>query len=64
MRPASKEYNFEIRLANGNSRKFETGSDMYNWAMKMSPRMKFDYDEKTTPDLSEWFEQRWSKSSK
>lgn len=54
---------FEMCLANGKIRSFNTGYDMWKWAAQTNPRMEFFSrdDEQQPISLSEWFERRNSK---
>lgn len=56
---------FELKLANGKTRKFKTGYDMWRWASQGSAKMEFydDSKDKKPPTLSEWFERRRPKNS-
>ena len=56
--------NFELKLANGKSRKFKTGYDMWRWASQ-GTKMEFydDSKDKQPPTLSEWFERRRPKKN-
>lgn len=51
---------FELKLANGKSRTFRTGQDMWTWAAQNS-KMEFPKDDVNPPTLSEWFEKRRAK---
>ena len=49
---------FELKLANGKTRSFKTGYDMWKWASHSSPKMEFSSDERASVSLSDWFERR------
>lgn len=59
-----EQYKFELSLADGKTRKFISGYDMWRWAINNNPKLECNYEDKTTPDLSTWFENRRQKSSK
>ena len=42
------DYKFELVLANGRSRKFLNGNDMFNWARQVCPLWKFDLKDEDT----------------
>lgn len=51
---SKRDYQFELVLANGKSRKFETSDELYTWAQQNCKG--FNPEDKLT--LSEWFEKR------
>lgn len=56
-RERERDYRFELKLANGKSRKFETSDAMCAWAQQNCKG--FNPDDPRT--LSEWMEQRKKK---
>lgn len=56
--------NFELKLANGKHRKFNSGYEMWQWASQGRTNMEFynNSKEKQPPTLSEWFERRHKKN--
>lgn len=52
---------FELTLANGKTRAFKTGYDMWQWAVQNNQKMEFPDDNKTISSLSDWFSKRGKK---
>lgn len=50
---SNKDYQFELKLANGKSRKCETSDELYAFAQQAGCR-EFE----SNKDLAEWFEAR------
>lgn len=49
---------FELKLANGKTRSFKTGVDMWRFAVQNNPKMEFPQDDKAVPTFSDWMEKR------
>ncbi len=55
--------NFELKMANGNTRSFQNGYDMWRWAVQNDPKMEFPPDDKPCPSISDFFERLRKKSA-
>jgi hypothetical protein len=53
--------NFELTLANGKTRAFKSGYDMWQWAVQNNQKMEFADDNKPVLSLSDWFNKRGKK---
>ena len=51
----------ELKLANGRTRTFSKGYDMWQWAVQNGDKMEFDFNERTGPFLCDYFEKRRKK---
>jgi hypothetical protein len=49
---------FELVLANGKSRKFDSSHSMWQWAVQSRPKWDWEYKEKSGQDLCDFFERK------
>lgn len=64
MKKETGNINFTLVFSNGREKSFHTGYQMWAWANSNRRGWEYDYDEKTTPSLSDYFERRRNKKSK
>ena len=54
---------FELKLANGKCRRFDSSYEMWKWATQNSPSMDFKFDDKKGPFLCDYFDKLRQKKS-